>query len=156
MERFAAEQPNPAQTVTGSDILPTTATPSEPAQYCPEPETLIKNDFKWTTPDQRWENYTPSSATKVVSFVGAQWVGIKVGKIICLYQTNEAVAFPVALEQTSSQLILEPNSAGWSALVNNRRFCKSASVADCKYFNEPEENMGNIYEEIKYDPKAAN
>ena len=60
----------------------------------------------------------------------------------------------MALEQTLSQLILEPRSAGWSALVGNRRFCKSANTVDCAYLIEPPKDTSNIYEEIKYAPKA--
>ena len=135
--------------------LPTPVTASsQQAQFCPQPEKLIKKDVKWTTEDAKWENYTPSSATKILGFIGAQWAGIKVGTIICLYQTNEAVSFPVALEQTRSQLIVEPKAGGWSSLVGNRRFCKSASVADCVYFIELPKDISNIYEEIKYDPKT--
>ena len=154
------QQTKIATTVAGASISAnlapsaTVAAPQQQAQFCPQPEKLIKEDVKWTTEDKKWENYTPSSATKILGFIGAQWAGIKVGTIICLYQTNEAVSFPVALEQTRSQLILEPRSAGWSALVGNRRFCKSANTVDCAYLIEPPKDTSNIYEEIKYAPKA--
>ncbi|MBU0744712.1 MAG: T4SS-associated protein EirA [Gammaproteobacteria bacterium] len=153
LERFAAMKPVAEQS---SNDAPATTTNevSQQAQYCPQPDDLVKNGVDWTTKDKKWKNYTPSSATKILSFIGAQWVGVKVGKVICLYQTNEAVSFPVALEQTKSQLVLEPREGGWSALVNNRRFCKSSNVVDCPIFHEAAKALGNIYEEIKYDPKS--
>ncbi len=120
--------------------------------FCPNLTELTKKDLTWTTIDEKWQNYTPSSANKIITFTGAQWIGIKVGKIICLYQTDEAVNFPLALEQTRSQIILEPSGDGWSALINNHKLCKSANPADCPYTIEPPKDTGNIYEEIKYNP----
>lgn len=125
-------------------------------QFCPQTEDLIKQDTLWTTKNNRWKSYTPSTASKVLGFLGAQWAGIKVGKIICLYQTNEAVTFPLALEQVSSQSMLEPSGGGWSALTSNRRFCKSTSVADCSFSPERERDTSNVYKDIEYNPKAAN
>lgn len=125
-------------------------------QFCPQTEDLIKQETFCTTKDNRWKSYTPSTASKVQSFLGAQWAGIKIGKIICLYQTNEAVTFPLAVEQVSSQSILEPSGGGWSALTKNHRFCKSTSVADCSFSPEPPRDNSNIYKDIEYNPKAAN
>jgi hypothetical protein len=122
--------------------------------FCPQAEVLIKEKEFWITQDNKWKNYTPSTATRVTSFLGAQWSGIKIGKIICLYQTNEAVGFPLAVEQMSSQAILEPSGDGWSALTGNRRFCKSASIADCSFLPEPQRDTSNIYKDIEYNPKA--
>ena len=124
-------------------------------QFCPQSDALIKHEEFWTTLDNKWKNYTPSTASKVTSFLGAQWSGIKVGKIICLYQTNEAVGFPLAVEQMSGQAILEPNGNGWSSLTGNRRFCKSASTADCPFSPEAQREIFNVYKDIEYNPKAA-
>lgn len=149
MKKFAAGGRTRA---TLQDQALAEATAPSKALFCPAPEGLSKDGVKWTAGDKKWETYTPSAATKVLNFTGAQWVGVKVGKIICLYQTDEAVSFPMALEQTRSQSILEPRSISWSALVGNRRFCKSASVADCPYFLEPQKNISNVYKEIEYAP----
>lgn len=155
MKKFAAgNNVVSSQNNNGTDGNAATSA-TQPAQFCPQPEMLIKKDVKWTTADNKWENYTPSSATKVLNFIGAQWVGIKVGKIICLYQTDEAVSFPVALEQTRSQLVIEPRSAAWSGLISNRKFCKSASVADCSYFFAAPANVSNVYKEIEYAPNKG-
>jgi hypothetical protein len=126
-------------------------------QFCPQTEDLIKQETFWITKDQRnrWKSYTPSTASKVQGFLGAQWAGIKIGKIICLYQTNEAVTFPLAVEQVSSQSMLEPSGGGWSALTKNHRFCKSTSVVDCSFSPEPQRDNSNIYKDIGYNPKSA-
>lgn len=140
----------------GSNMRNNIATDGLKPNYCPDPQTLVKQNLKWASKDDRWESDTASSATEILNFAGAQWVGIKIGKIICLYQTNEAASFPLALEQVKSQAILEPHEAGWSSLINNRRLCKSASVADCPYFIEPPRDVSNIYDEIKYAPASRN
>ena len=121
-------------------------------QFCPQPEDLINKNTLWATKDNKWRSYTPSNASKTTSFLGAQWAGIKIGKIICLYLTNEAVAFPLAIEQMSSEPVLEPSGAGWSSLTKNRRYCKSVNIADCPFFLKKEESV-NPYEEIKYKNK---
>ena len=122
--------------------------------YCPQVESLVKNKkgTKWIARDGGWTHYTPSSAKKILNFQGAQWIGIKIGKIICLYKTDEAVPFPIALEQTRIQTVLEPRTGGWSALVGNRRFCKSANVVDCPYYVEAPKDVGDVYQEIQYAP----
>jgi len=127
-----------------------------PMQFCPKSEDLFRQDVYWATKDGKWKNYTPSSADKIINFIGAQWSGIHVGKIICLYQTNEAVSFPLAIEQVTSQGVNEPSGLGWSALANNFKLCKSASIADCGFHYEPPKDTGNVYEEIKYNPREDN
>lgn len=122
-------------------------------QACPQPEELINQAGTWITKNGRWKCYTPSTASKVTSFLGAQWAGIKVGKIICLYQTNEAVGFPLAVEQVSSKSILEPSGVGWSASTSDRRYCKSVNVADCSFVEAPERDTSDIYKEIEYNPR---
>ena len=151
-------KPKDAFTQKGAKVIgdaPTNTGPIGPAQFCPQPEDLIKQNDFWVSKDNRWKSYTPSSSTRVINFTGAQWAGVKIGKIICLYQANEAVAFPLALEQESSQPIIEPSGGGWSSLTGNRKFCKSASVADCSYFPEPQRDNSNIYKDIEYNPSAA-
>lgn len=125
------------------------------AQFCPNSEDLFKQGVYWATKDGKWRNYTPSSADKIINFIGAQWAGIRIGKVICLYQTNEAVAFPLAVEQVTSQGASEPSGLGWSSSSGNHRFCKSASIADCGFYYEVPKDLGNLYDEIKYNPRAA-
>lgn len=142
-----------AEPIVSTQISTTQQAPLT-TQLCPKAEDLIKKDFHWISRDGKWENYTPSSATKILNFVGAQWIGVKYGKIICLYKTNEAVAFPVALEQTRSQLVMEPHGGGWSALVQkNLKLCQSTNIHDCAYSFEAPKDISNVYKEIDYAPQ---
>lgn len=132
----------------------TASTAQLPLMTCPSLTSITKKGLIWTSQDGKWENYTPSSASKIINFVGAQWLGIKVGKIICLYQTDEEVSFPLALEQTKAQLILEPKGYGWSSLIENYKLCKSANISDCPYSVEPPKDISNLYDEIGYTPSS--
>jgi hypothetical protein len=121
---------------------------------CPHASELIKQGDVWGTADAEWRSYTPSGATQIVSYLGTQWDGIKVGHIICLYQTNEAVSFPLALNKIRGQVIIEPSGFGWSALTGTHKFCQSANVADCPFYSEPVQGPVDIYAEIKYNPAS--
>ena len=120
-------------------------------QVCPKSEDLFRRGEYWIAKDGKWRNYTPSSASKIINFTGAQWAGISVGKIICLYQTNEAVSFPLAVEQITSQGVSEPSGRGWSSSSSNHRFCKSVNIADCGFYYEAPKEVNNPYDEIRYN-----
>jgi hypothetical protein len=149
MQQFAASRPVAMPAPKAQIAAPT---PQTPAMTCPDPSDLIKEGDKWTSKDHKWASNTPSTAIKAVSFLGAQWVGIKVGHVICLYQVDEEVSFPVSLEQMRNFSILEPKSVTWSALVGNRKFCKSASIADCAFYLQPPEAAVDAFKEIEYNP----
>lgn len=126
------------------------STQSTPLLNCPSVDELVKDDLWWSARNGAWKCYTQSFTTRIKSFIGAQWTGIKVGKVICLYIGDEAVAFPVALEQVHSQPILEPLSSSWSAPISNYKLCKSSNVADCGFQTQPAPDSSNIYDQIKY------
>lgn len=134
---------------------PSTDSPAQTAkpQYCPLAKELTKQDLIWTVGDT-WKSYSESFVNKIGSFVGAQWVGIRVGKIICLYKGENSFDFPIALEQVKSKIITEPSGAYWSALVNNHKFCQSANVFDCPYYVQIAEDITQIYKAIEYKPQA--
>lgn len=119
------------------------------ASYCPLANELTKEQVHWVV-GNKWFSYGESFAKEVGAFVGAQWIGIKVGKIMCLYQGKEGFDFPIVLEQVKSKIILEPIGPHWSSLVENHKLCKSSNVFDCQFYIKPAEDLGNIYEQIKY------
>ena len=136
--------------------LPSGLKPSDKPQYCPLVKELTKKNLHWVV-GNTWNSYSSSFVKEVGSFIGAQWVGVKVGKIICLYRGKNSFDFPIALEQVKSKIILEPKTAHWSGLANNRKFCKSTNVYDCPYLVQETENAtdtAKIYEAIKYKHSA--
>jgi len=124
-------------------------------RYCPLAKELERQNMSWEI-GKVWKSYGESFVSKIDGFVGAQWVGIKVGKIICLYKGENNNDFPVALEQVKSRIILEPSGTHWSALVNNHKFCKSGNVFDCPYYVQVEVPITHIYKEIEYQTQDPN
>lgn len=141
-----------ADTVTQiSNNQPLVATiAANPQYFCPQDKDLVKDGLWWSSRDGAWKCYTQSFAKSIDTFIGAQWVGVKVGKIICLYRGKEGMDFPIALERVHVKEVLEPSGAAWSALVRGYKFCRSINVADCPFYIKPTETAGEIYEQIKY------
>lgn len=122
-------------------------------QFCPFAKELTKQDLSWVV-GSTWKSYNESFVTKIKSFVGAQWIGIRVGKIICLYQGDKSFDFPIALELVKSRIIDEPAGAYWSALVNNHKFCQSSNVFDCPFYVQKPKDTKEIYKDIEYQPRT--
>jgi len=147
-------------TITAATINSPTQDPSEDAtyevRYCPEIATLQKDPttMMWSS-GSRWKSYTESFANQVSGFIGAQWLGIKVGKIICLYTSKETFDFPIALEPIRAMLVPEPQGSNWSANVNKKgfKFCSSANIQDCSFMVQIPKPEGSPYEAIKYQPQ---
>jgi hypothetical protein len=137
-----------AQTSNSQPLVTTIA--SNPQYFCPQDKNLVKDGLWWSSHDGAWKCYTQSFAKSIDAFIGAQWVGVKVGKIICLYRGKEGTDFPIALERVHVKEVLEPSGVGWSALVRGYKFCRSSNVADCPFYIKPTETVGEIYEQIKY------
>jgi hypothetical protein len=135
--------------------------PQSQVLNCPIASALKFNSENQTwSSGKEWQGYEQSIVTEIQSFIGAQWTGVKIGKIICLYQGKNATDFPVSLEQRfipekGSTLILEPTSENWGAEVQGYRFCKSTNVMDCPFHNLPSEQTPTtkqLYDQIKYAP----
>jgi hypothetical protein len=135
---------------------PQTTQPEQPKpvpSLCPI-ESLLTRDqnMRWHVGTE-WKSFTQSFVTEIGSFIGAQWTGINVGKIICLYQGKNSFEFPIAIEQKESTLFLEPTSDNWSTKINGYRICQATNVADCPFFVQgTEATSADPYEQIKYNP----
>lgn len=134
---------------TTSSINPSTPSPQEKL-YCPEPSTLQKDRGWWKFSDL-WKSDSQSSGKKIKEFLGAQWLGVKVGKIICLYSEEEKYAFPVALITIRSVLILEPTSSSWLSTKEGHKQCISNNVLDCPFMQSQKNENVDIYEQIKFN-----
>lgn len=117
--------------------------------YCPLTKDLKKQGLRWEIGDT-WTSYSESFSTHITAFLGAQWTGIKIGKVICIYQGDGKFDFPIALEPKRNKVIMEPAGQYWSALVQNYKFCKSSNIYDCPFSAKPAEKTVNIYEAIRY------
>ncbi|MCP8352291.1 T4SS-associated protein EirA [Candidatus Synchoanobacter obligatus] len=77
---------------------------------CPSAKELYRSGMKWKT-DSGWQSFQESFSEGISHFKGAQWKGIGVGRIYCIYQPSDPTEFPVQL--TISPLISQPTTAYW-------------------------------------------
>ncbi len=120
--------------------------------YCPDASELIKNDLWWSARDGRWKSYSESFADSIDNFIGAQWLGAVVGKIICIYQGKQSFDFPISLEPAKTAAILEPKGSLWTAKAAGVKICHSSNTHDCPFATSKPQENSDIYQQIAYDP----
>ena len=119
---------------------------------CPDARELVKDGLKWRT-EKGWKGYQDSFATEISKFLGAQWKGVGVGRIVCLYETNNTADFPIQI--SSQRLVSRPSLPRWennprSSVVN----CISpyGSPCDCpfSYYKEAEsQSIEDIVQDLQ-------
>lgn len=77
---------------------------------CPAAEELYKDGRRWKT-DSGWKSHQNSFTDGISHFMGAQWKGIGIGMIYCIYQPTDPADFPVQL--TIEPLAIRPEFAFW-------------------------------------------
>ena len=103
-------------------------------EYCPQVSDLILKDMWWGAPHS-WRSYSRSFVRKISDFVGAQWVGVNVGVIICIYQGANANDFPVTIQR--STIVPLPKGGSWILKKHAGHIdCYSNQVTDCPFVVE--------------------
>ncbi len=126
------------------------------ALTCPA-ATALKRDpsnLKWyagkTYANTDFKSYDTSFATKISGFLGAQWQGVKVGNIQCVYKPVTANTFPVVID--FGVLTAEPSASAWGNNKNGYRNCLSENPQDCYFVplrKSPQQNPYQQLEELK-------
>lgn len=117
--------------------------------YCPQPAELVKNGLYWGTALGGWKGYSESFDASITSFLGAQWVGVNVGKMICIYKGNLAISFPVTIQ--NDILAQAPAEGLWGKDLGGYRNCHSTNIADCPFVVKSQSvNMNQIYQSIDF------
>lgn len=118
---------------------------------CPQARELKKEGLRWGTMSG-WRGYQDSFATDIKHFIGAQWKGVGVGRVICIYQSTDQNEFPIQL--ASDRLAHRPTYSRWENNTNkNLLNCisKKGDPCDCQfsyYIEEKEEDVDKIIESI--------
>jgi hypothetical protein len=116
---------------------------------CPPVESLVQDSQKkWSAPDG-WKSSDPAFVNSLEQFIGAQWAGINVGNVICLYVKGGRSDFPVALHKRI--ITLSPHGGSWSADKGGYKDCHSTDVRECPF--ETEQNVKtrqSIYEDLDF------
>lgn len=117
--------------------------------YCPSPNQLIKNGLYWGTAAGGWKSYSEAFDTSITSFVGAQWVGINVGKMVCIYKGNLAMSFPITIQNDT--LSQTPSGSLWGNDLGGYRNCHSTNILDCPFVVKTQSvNIQQIYKSLDF------
>lgn len=116
--------------------------------YCPMPDQLHKkpNSLIWQGPNN-WKSYDTSFVEKIKKFTVAQWQGINVGQVTCVYEGLPKETFPVLLY--SNLLSLTPTGGNWVAQKGQYSNCVSNDVKDCPIIIRKKSPPPNIYQELE-------
>lgn len=98
--------------------------------YCPPITKLMKKEMFWGAPGG-WRSYSQSFVNSIDSFAGAQWVGINVGKMLCVYKGKQTFEFPVVLQNDT--LSPTPEGGKWVAKAGGYNNCLSGDTLDCPF-----------------------
>lgn len=120
--------------------------------HCPKPDELKRNNKRiWYKPNSDWKSYNPSFSPHIESFMGAQWQGVNVGRVmICRYRGSGG-DFSVDVQMTNS-LIPEPKGAGWTEPKKGVKNCapNGKGVKNCPFKVLRQKDAGDPYDQIKY------
>jgi hypothetical protein len=122
--------------------------------YCPEPDQLSKNSktMTWVGPTG-WKSFEQSFATKLTLFTVAQWQGVNVGQVTCVYRGTPKSTFPVMVYY--SVLSVTPKGGKWKAQKGHYSNCASNNVKDCPITVRKKPKKHNIYNELEMLKKTA-
>lgn len=122
---------------------------------CPPISLLSRHGMYWGAPGG-WTTFNPSFIKKITHFVAAQWQGVNLGSVMCVYTGGKGRAFPVVLQQmTNAGLAPEPFGLHWYSIKTpGIRNCTSQdksplTVLECAYITVVEPNK-NPYQELQF------
>lgn len=130
--------------------------PTKNIFFCPAISALKKDPQKltWSVGDN-WKSHDTSFISKVTEFLGAQWNGVKVGQITCVYKGIPKTAFPILLIYNT--LTLEPHPrkwnkkivAKWGKNLGGYRNCVARNQKNCPFQVHLRPPHKNIFKELE-------
>lgn len=115
-------------------------------RFCPAADKLVKQNQIWSAPGG-WKSHSASFVKSIDTFVGAQWIGVNLGKILCLYRGPKATTFMVSIERDN--LMHAPSTGRWDKDLGGYRICHSTSPADCPFGALAPKKEEDLYEVIR-------
>ncbi|MBN2689689.1 MAG: T4SS-associated protein EirA [Gammaproteobacteria bacterium] len=123
--------------------------------FCPSASSLERHALAWRVGD-KWISGDNSFVQTIARFIGAQWVGVNVGQIICIYQGSQQQMFPVALRPVHAVLISKPTGSNWHTTHFGYMQCASGQVEDCPFYQQIEKKNTDLYKDIEYKVGSQN
>ena len=111
-----------------------------PNAICPSVDQLVKEGLIWSGPEG-WKSTDDSFIDKIENFMGAQWIGINLGHIVCFYRGTEEYTFPVTLER-SNLLVPKPAGENWGKDQGGYTICSSKDPKKCAFYIEQTKEKG--------------
>ena len=150
------------------DSAETCYLPLKGASICPQVSDLKRNakTNEWST-DSGWKSTASSFTTSVTKFLGAQWKGVQMGYMLCLYQGPNTNEFPIGMHknvvvESPLQLLdhLDPKGADFKNpwIVKEKKvqttldcYAKNDNPCDCPYivFRTKQQSVDEIVESIE-------
>ena len=117
------------------------AYPHTDTRYCPTVAQLIRDPDSqtWSAENGRFISFNTSLATHIKRYLGAQWSGVTLGELICLYQPeNQNGAFRVSLGYIHMAYL--PQGEYWHWTADPKTEIKNCVASDPHFcpFTEPE------------------
>ena len=98
----------------------------------------------WATKENGFRSYDVSFAEHINRFLGAQWEGVNLGTVYCLYQ-GDRMAFNITVQFHA--LSYTPVGGRWSNNLGGYRNCISNNINDC-FFKPYVTKKTNLYKEL--------
>ena len=122
--------------------------------YCPAVDQLKldKEKNRWKA-DGGWKSYQPSFGHKVSNFIGAQWNGVQLGNVICIYQAKDKYTF--AIQLMYNKVVVQPEGRNWNQVKSNIFNCYSTQQKDCAFsplIAPRKQNTLKEAQDLKYKP----
>lgn len=112
---------------------------------CPKISDLSKDDQMIWHGKGGWHSYASSFANRADKFLGAQWVGVKLGTLFCLYK-GDLQTFTIDLQYPG--MAQSPEYKKWSKDLGGYKNCVSSNLEDCAFKPEKKESKGTLYQQL--------
>lgn len=135
----------------------------EADSFCPHISQIQKNQMtqKWglKVVGGAWKSYQTSFATDLTQFLGAQWTGVGLGQVTCIYKAEQRFtiegkptiqpALPVTL--AFNVMVLQPTKGKWERIPHAHGVynCYAIERADCPFKIHTQQLTQDIYQEAE-------
>lgn len=133
---------------TISAAAPLAHIPNPDVVHCPSIAKIYHSQQNhWGTSDAAFRSLDTSFSHHLKTFLGAQWQGINVGYVLCIYKPVEPDLFKVTL--LYGPLTLQPTDKNWQKNKEGNYNCIATNVNDCPFVPKPQEkSTKSLYQQV--------
>ena len=90
-----------------------------------------------------WKSFEISFTSHIGKFLGAQWQGMNVGNVTCVYRGNESMSFPITLRFNHLAYAPKPTKGKWGENRGGYVNCKATEQKECSFKPQPKKKTAN-------------